>query len=133
MRTLPGRIGRTECTQEEAVPQTKSKAAFTVLSEFYACSVGVWDRLAGSHSSMAPVSPQEAKCICAKLCHLVGFLEKLCKMMETLSEKRDINISVKMARRRSMGRNYRCCPRWQAPGEVQPAATCLNLPVLEKQ
>lgn len=76
LRTLPGRVGRMECTQDEAVRQTKSKAAFKVLSEFYACSVGVWDLLARSHSSMAPVSPQEAKCICAKLCHHCQFLRE---------------------------------------------------------
>lgn len=66
LRTLPGRLGRTKYIQDEAVWQTKSKAAFKVLSEFYAWSVGVWDQLAGSHSCMAPLSPEEAKCICAK-------------------------------------------------------------------
>lgn len=51
--------------------QTKSKAAFKVLVAFYAWAVGVWDQLAGSHSCMAPVSPQDTSQV--HLCHHASF------------------------------------------------------------
>lgn len=66
-----GEIGKRDAGR--GCPADKAKTAFKVLSELYAWSVGVWDQLAESHSCMAPVSPQEAKCIYAKLCHPPSF------------------------------------------------------------